>query len=336
MSEKKTYDKSKLIRYYSDSADDSFEHVSNKSPERAWIFALTKEFWNNAFRGKDEGKKIIYVNAGAPVELVYAFGAVPLLLDMVATRTATEPDLAAKYVDAAERLVPNSMCGITKVPYAASILGEMEIPPDAMMYSTVPCDSSRISTVAITKHFGVPAFNLDVPFQANDRGYRYMAEQYREAIPFLEGVTGNKFDPDRFRECAALSNRATELMWDIAKLRMHVPCPLPGLILYANQAIPCMAGTRVLVDYMETQCQMAQFLVASNMSAALGAEKYRIFWMQNMLWSNIKLLSWLEKEFGAVVVMEAFGYQKGPVFENPDDLGQIFYDLARKTLALPM
>jgi benzoyl-CoA reductase/2-hydroxyglutaryl-CoA dehydratase subunit BcrC/BadD/HgdB len=72
------------------------------------------------------------------------------------------------------------------------------------------------------------------------------------------------------------------------------------------------------------------------MSAALGTEKYRIFWMQNMLWSNIKLLSWLEKEYGAVVVMEAFGYQKGPVFENPDDLDRIFYDLARKTLALPM
>ncbi|MDR0357394.1 MAG: 2-hydroxyacyl-CoA dehydratase family protein, partial [Clostridiales Family XIII bacterium] len=140
-----------LFRYYAESATAQYDHVMSTSPERGWIFLLTKAFWNAAYKAKEEGKKIILSAGCAPIELIYSFDAIPVYMDMIATRTSDDQELTAKYVDIAEKLVPNSMCGITKIPYGVVMAGDMTIKPDAMMYSSVPCDSSRISYVAISR-----------------------------------------------------------------------------------------------------------------------------------------------------------------------------------------
>lgn len=90
-----------------------------------------------------------------------------------------------------------------------------------------------------------------------------------------------------------------------------------------------------MLKCLEAQYQVGKYIVDKGLGAA-KEEKFRILWLQNMLWSNIGILGWLEKKYGAVVVMEAFGYQETPLFENFKNHDEVFMVLARKALALPM
>lgn len=283
-----------LIKNISDSADTAVKHVGEKYPQNLWMFDVQKAYWNAVNTAHDEGKKLIYMGACAPMELIYAFDGVPLILDIISTRCATESDLAAKYVDIAEKHVTSSMCGIDKVALGAVISGDIADKPDAFIYSTVPCDSSRVSYPYIDQYIGVPSYCMDIPYRKDEQGYRYIAEQNKEIVSFLEHVTGNKLDWDKLEEVMEISNKTNILMKKIADLRKNKPCPLPGSLLFLNQLIPAMAGSPDMLKCLEAQYKVGKYIVDKGLGST-KEEKFRVLWMQNMLWSNIKVLAWLEK-----------------------------------------
>jgi len=324
-----------LIKNISESADAAVNYMTEKYPQNLWMFDVQKAYWNAVHTAHDQGKKLIYMGACAPMELIYAFDAVPFLLDMIPTRVSTTPEVAAKYIDIAEKHVPASMCGIDKVDLGAIISGDIPERPDAFIYSTVPCDSSRVAYPAIDEYLGVPSYCMDIPFRKDEHGYQYIAEQDKEIVTFLEQVTKKKLDWDKLEEVMEISNKTNILMKKIADLRKITPCPLPGALLFLNQLIPAMAGSPEMLKCLEAQYQVGKYIVDKGLGAA-KEEKFRILWLQNMLWSNIGILGWLEKKYGAVVVMEAFGYQETPLFENFKNHDEVFMVLARKALALPM
>ncbi len=312
------------------------EHVAEKYPERSWAFDVQKVFWSEIYNAKEMGKPLIFMSGCAPVELMYAFDCVPILMDSISSWIATQPDLSAKYVDEAQKYVPDTMCGIDKVPISAMLLGDLPAEQfDAGMYTTVPCDSSRASYPAIADMVDGPSICFDIPFQKDDMGYNYMASQFQDAITFLEDLTGKKMDWDKFEEVAELSNNINIYMKKIADLRKNTPCPLPGSMLFLNQMIPVMVGNKAMLESLELQYETANYLVEMGIGA-VPEEKHRILWLQNMLWSDLGILNWLEREHNAIVVMEAFGYQEGHLFEDATDPDQVLYDLAVKSLAIPM
>jgi hypothetical protein len=324
-----------LVANISNQVDSIIKHAQQKYPDQMWMFDVQKASWDSVYHAHDEGKRLIYVGACAPVELIYAFDCVPFVLDMIPTRIASTPDIAAKYIDLAEKYIAPTMCGIDKVDIGAILSGDMPDHPDAFIYSTVPCDNSRTAYPFIANRLGCPSYCIDVPFSKDERGYRYMAEQYKEVITFLEDLTGAKLNWDKFQEIMDISNKTNELMNKIADLRKNIPCPLPGRLLVLNEMIPGMAGHPSMLSYLEAQYELGQS-IASRGEGALKEEKYRVSWLQNMLWSNVGILDWMERQFGAILVMDAFGYQRGHVFRDLNDLDVICVDFAKKGLALPM
>jgi benzoyl-CoA reductase/2-hydroxyglutaryl-CoA dehydratase subunit BcrC/BadD/HgdB len=324
-----------LLKHINEDANKAFNHIAEKYPQNLWMFDVQKIYWDEVYNAHANGRKLVYVNACAPIELIYAFGCVPFVLDMISTRVSTDIKLAGKYVDLAERHIAPSMCGIIKVDVGAIMSSDMPEKPDAFIYSTVPCDSSRVGMPALDKYLNVPTYTLDIPYRKDERGYRYIADQYKEVIVFLENLTGQKLDMNRLAEVLDISNKSAVLMEKIARLRRLKPCPLPGALLFLNQLIPCMAGNPAMLRCLEAQYKVGQFVVSKGMGAT-KKENFRVLWLQNMLWCNINILGWLEKQYGACVVMEAFGYQNRPLFEDLEDIDKICLTLAENALALPM
>ncbi|MDR1070106.1 MAG: 2-hydroxyacyl-CoA dehydratase family protein [Gracilibacteraceae bacterium] len=326
---------SNLIGTISHQVDSVIEHAKEKYADQMWMFDVQKASWDAVYHAHDEGKRLIYVGACAPVELIYAFDCVPFVLDMIPTRLASTPEVAARYIDLAEKYIAPTMCGIDKVDIGAILSGDMPDKPDAFIYSTVPCDNSRVAYPFICDHLGCPSYCIDVPFRKNEMGFEYMARQYKEIIEFLEKLTGQKLDWDKFQAIMTVSNQTNDLMNKIADMRKITPCPLPGRLLVLNEMIPGMVGHPAMLSYLEAQYAVGQDAIDKGLGA-VKEEKYRVSWLQNMLWSNVGILDWMERKFGAVLVMDAFGYQRGHVFRDIDDLDTICIDFAKKGLALPM
>jgi len=324
-----------LIKYLSDSVDSLLDYMKKKSPDRLWMFEVQKSQWGDIYNAHKDGKKLIYVSACVPPELIFAFDCVPCLLDAIPTRLASQPELSSKYIDFAEQFVPPTMCAIDKVDVGTVFSGDMVEKPDAFIYTTYPCDNSRAIYPAIEKKLGVPTFVIDAPFRKDDRGYRYLADQYKDMVVFLEELTGKKLDWDRFEEVMDISNQTNILMDKVSTLRKRVPCPLPSRLLILNELQLQMIGHPGLLKFFENQYKVGM----SNIENGIGAvpdEKYRVTWLQNMLWSNAGIMDWMEKKYGAVLIMDAFGYQKAPLFEDPKDRERVFMDCGRKALASPM
>jgi benzoyl-CoA reductase/2-hydroxyglutaryl-CoA dehydratase subunit BcrC/BadD/HgdB len=324
-----------LISETCDQVDSILAYMSKKAPDSLWMFEVQKAYWDHIRDAKKDGKKLIFFGGPAPLELIYSFDAVPFFLDMMPTRLASNTEEISPYIDEAEKYVPSTVCGLDKTELGIALRGDYGIMPDAFVYCTVPCDSSRVCHPAIDKIFNVPSYRVDIPFRRDDRGYKYLAKQYEGFISFMEEVTGKKMDWDKFAEVAEISNKTTKLMHKIADLRKIKPCPLPGRLLVLNEMMMGMNGHPEMLKYMEKQYEVGRYN-ADNGIGAVKDEKYRVAWLQNIVWANAGLLDWMEREYGAILVMDGFGHQKGVFFNDVHDKEDALYVTAQKSMTLPM
>lgn len=318
-----------------DQVDSILKYMSQKDPKSLWMFEIQKSYWEDVRDAHKNGKKLIFFSGPAPIELIYAFDAVPFFLDMAPTRLASNTEQVAIYIDEAEKYVPPTVCGLDKTELGMALKGHYGEQPDGFVYTTVPCDSARVCMPAVDRILGVPSFRLDVPFRRDDRGYNYLAHQYDDFIAWMEELTGKKMDWDKFAEIAEISDRSYEYLGKIADLRKLKPCPLPGRLCVLNEMIACMSGHPDMLKFMETQYKMGKMLADKGIGAC-KEERYRVSWLQNIVWANAGLLDWMEKTYGAVMVMDGFGYQKGILFDGDYSPEHAKYIIAKKALHVPM
>ena len=321
--------------------DSIYQHMLSKNnPDIMWMFDIQKAQWEEVRDAHKNGQKLVFFGGPVPVEIIRAFDCVPFFLDTVSTRIASMEELCGRYIDETEKYAPTSMCGIDKAQLGCAILGEYGVKPDAFVHATVPCDSARIAYPIMERIFNCPTFTLDCPFHHDDRGYRYLAGQMDAFVAFMEKLTGLKWDADRYNRFKAImeeSNKAYSALVKLTELRKRKPCPLPGRTLVLNELVACMSGSPACTAMLETQLQMGEMLADMGMSASkCPEEKYRVCLMQNMLWSNTGIMDWMEKTYGAITVMDGFGYQNGILFDDMDDWERIKYVAAMKMLNTPM
>ena len=329
-----------LIDMTCQQVDNIYQHMLAKgNPDVMWMFDIQKAQWEEVRDANKEGKKLVFFGGPVPVEIIRAFDCVPFFLDTVSTRIASQEELCSRYIDETEKYAPTSMCGIDKAQLGCAIMNEYGVSPDAFVHATVPCDSARIAYPIMERLFNCPCFSLDCPFRHDEKGYAYLANQIEAFVKFMEELTGLKW-ADRyeiFKEIMEESNKAYAALIKIADLRKKKPCPLPGRTLVLNELVACMSGSKACTVMLETQLQMAEMLADMGMSASrCPEEKYRVCMMQNMLWSNTGIMDWMEKAYGAITVMDGFGYQDGIMFEDFDNWERIKHISAMKMLNTPM
>lgn len=328
-----------IVDFCCEKVNGQIERMKEKNPDMLWTLEIQKAMWELFRDGKKNGKKVIWFGGPVPVDLIVAFDCVPVYLDTVPIRLSPNPVLAARFIDAAEKYVPNSMCGLDKIELGMTLLNQFGPEPDAFVYSSVPCDSSRIAypnmDVILTRQ-GVPCFKIDTPFRRDERGIQYLVDQTKRFIEFMEELTGTKFNHDAYKEVCKKTNRTFEWQGKCADLRKRKPCPLPGRMLVLNGTSNAMSGFDAMGDLLEKEYEVGDMLYEFGMGPCPDGEKHRAALLQNMLWSSSGTMDWLEREYNTVAVMDAFGFQHGDLYQNIDDMEDCLRVMARKQQNNPM
>ncbi|MEG1107691.1 MAG: 2-hydroxyacyl-CoA dehydratase family protein [Oscillospiraceae bacterium] len=321
--------------------DSIYQHMLSKGmPEVMWTVDIQKFTWEEIRDAKAAGKKLVAFGGPVPVTIIRAFDCVPFFLDTIPTRIASMEDLCSRYIDETEKYAPTSMCAIDKAQLGCALKGEFGIDIDAFVHATVPCDSARIAYPIMERVFDCPCFTFDCPFRHDAKGYQYVADQMDAFVAFMEELTGLKWDADRYAKFVAINeeaNKAYALLKDLSDLRKKTPCVLPGRMLVLNEIIAPLAGTPEVTAMLATQLEMGNMLADMGMSATkCPEEKYRVCLMQNMMWSNTGIMDWMEKTYGAITVMDGFGYQDGLIMQDLNDWESVKRQTAESMLTVPM
>ncbi len=324
------------LDYIAGTAESKQAHAIEGNPDMVWIYDIQVAQWATIRDAQKNGKKVIAFGGPVPVDLMYAFDCQPYYLDQLPLSTAPNVDMTAKFVDLCEAHTNQSMCSIDKVEMGALLADQVGVKPDAFVYSTVPCDSSRIAYPVMEKIWNVPTFNVDLPFRRDKRGEDYLIQQTKEFITFMEELTGTKLDWEKFKESMKVANRTNELLEQCAELRKHTPCPLPGTLLVTNACMSGQAADPAMATFLEKEVETGQMMLDLGMGACMNGEKYRMLFLQNMLWTSLKSYGYLERECGAVCVMDVLGHFHGDFYEHLDDKEDCFRVMSHKMMNLPM
>jgi benzoyl-CoA reductase subunit B len=265
---------------------------------------LVSRFDEVAAAMADGNRKVALYEFGLMPQLFFAFDCAPFCLETYPyTFASFRKDIIQDFIAVAEEAgAPSDVCSTDRFIIGAALAGEM---PDNSFFvtSSSPCDGTRIGYPIIHKALEIPGLYLEAPYSHRREAARFYGAQIKaRLIPFLEEVTGKKFDIDRFREIVQESNRAYELMVDLNDTFSAKPCPLPN----ALRGIPYMAFIYAAGHPGATQINKLLYDEATHRlkESYKGPfeEKYRVFWVHVPPYFDTFLFNWMEEELGAPMI----------------------------------
>lgn len=149
------------------------------------------------------------VSIFVPGELLCAAGLTPYSVEALSAflaGTRCEQPFLAKTV---EEGFPETMCSFHRTFLGAS-LTNLVPKPKCMIYTNLACDGNMMTFPYLKRHYGIPAFYIEVPYERSKESVRYVADQLREAKSFLEGVTGNQISDEKLEETISVSRKTSE------------------------------------------------------------------------------------------------------------------------------
>ncbi len=292
-----------MIDVFRDEMPAPFEHLGHLYS--AAVAENVERYEGIAEAMNDSSRKVALFEFGLVPQPFLAFGCATLCLETYPLFfTRTNMETVYEFIEAAESAgVSSETCSTDRFIIGAAAKGEL---PDNSFFvtSSAPCDGTRIAYPILERMYPAPMLYLDAPFRYDLEAVRYYAEQLKEELlPFLEKVTGRRFDLDRFREVVEESNRAYENLVNLHDTYKVLPAPhngflrlIPFLIYISGAGLPGTTRTLGLLSEDATQ------RVREGRTQGPFEEKHRALWVHVAPTFDVELFEWMEEQFGAMVV----------------------------------
>jgi len=279
---------------------------------------LLKEWYASLSEANARGEPVAYVFVmGNAVEILRSFGFRLVFPEINSLQTAVRK-MAPEYLQLAEDygLSPD-VCSYVKADVGL-LLKDLEHPMGRLPRPNLAIASNMCNTFIKwaeiwERWLGVPAFVFDLPGQrsagwqvqigdaqhASDS--RWIAAQLQELIGICEGITGQRFDPDRLAEVEAYSNEMTRLWLEVMALNRVRPAPynamLDGLTYVGIMNV--FRGTAEGVDYMRRLHGHVQEQVAQG-AGRVANERFRLIFSGTPCYVSMRRLVELFERRGGV------------------------------------
>jgi len=315
-------------------ADIAQRHRSRQNGETSetLYYELMARYFKRIQDALKEGRPVVAYNGFVPPELFYALDIVPMQMESASNGTVAtlkiHDEVLALSQDVGRWL---DICSSRRIE--SVMLAQGWIPrPSAIVWGNNSCDPNAKAGYLIKYHYGVPGFFLDRSFRANKKDRQYYAGELGELVHFLEGLTDNTMDRDRLRQVIENAWKMAQLHREICDLQGAVPCPMSNRQGSQVVAIGSMfSGTEEGVNYL----QMVRGELQSSVKKKVGfayREKHRLIGLFHAPTYVLKIMDWMEREQGAVIVAEPFSSHWGEWEVVPNDL---LGSLAAKCFAIP-
>lgn len=326
-----------LVNYYRSALKQLAENPSDENEIHILTFQCLVDFLEETLRVAEErDKKIGWFGACITPELMLALDIHPYCTELLVGLLPTvAPEAFREYVKIGENAgLSPEMCSVDRGTVGLIMSGQLP-PPDFFVGTTLPCDNIIIGYQLYMSLVNVPHFHPDAPYTYEERDIDYFAGELKRTIAFLEEQTGKKMDYDRLREILEETNRAFELLLETNELRKAVPCPQTGrLLTYANFLWSVASGRPQGTALFRKIRDDAKRRVAQGIGV-VPEERFRVLWFMIPTYFDLTICDWMEKEFGAVMVMDMFSYFTiRPIDTSTPD--SMIRGLAMRALNTPM
>jgi benzoyl-CoA reductase/2-hydroxyglutaryl-CoA dehydratase subunit BcrC/BadD/HgdB len=269
----------------------------------AKIGPMVKASIGGTVQARKEGKTIAYAFICCCYdEIIRTMDIVPVWTENYAGVCGAKRD-AQRFLERAEAegfsrsLCTYALCGLGFDAWREE-LGEMppeppwggQARPDMMLGSgQILCDPRNKWYQAAQQYMpDVPVYDVGLPWPPYEDDYdyrevqdyyiKYIVEQLRGLVEFLEKQTGRKMDWDELSERVDLADRTWTLIWETYELRRAVPTPM-GTGDAMNTMVPMvfMMGTQEAYDFYSDLNKELQQKIA-NKEGVIADEKYRLLW----------------------------------------------------------
>lgn len=283
-------------------------------PLKAWneCKTLTAQYYTKMATAKKDGKKLAWVGAGIPSDLLRAFDVVPIFGEPFGAM-CTWSNLS----DQLQEEVENRGYGRSFCAYCRSFLGAYfknkspfgTLPEaDFLAGSKGACNDHLALYVEFHHLTGKPLFILDEPIapgEVKEYHLEYVERNFEKFIDFMEWVTGKKINEEEFCKTIILA-RKNRVLWDkVLSFCKNKPAPLnfKSQLTLMMPAI-VLKGTQAAIDFYEHLIEELEERTSKGISAKED-EKYRLMWDNIPMWFHMPLFNDLENR-GVVIVISPY------------------------------
>ncbi len=304
----------------------------NRPRSEGMYYELIHAHYSQILRAKEEGKWVVCYNNLVPSEIFHAMGIIGMFIEgttaimTVALKNQDEVFSVAKNLGYAAEI-----CSLTRAVLAVYVSGWVPR-PDMVVWSNEPCDNNVKTGHPIMEAYGIPGFYIDCSFCFGERDVEYLAGQLKEAVKFMEGITGERMDNDRLIETLRLQQEMLSLEQQIYGMCRAVPCPLGNRTYQQMISIRRnLAGSREGVDYLSQVLSEVEELVAQG-KGAFPEERFRVMTLfppPNYTWKTLDRMGY---EYGVSIVADPLNFR----WEDIDwDFSDPYTTLARRVRMHP-
>ncbi len=259
------------------------------------------------------GKKVAWITSGGPVEPLYAMGVLPFYPENYGAMCGASR-MSVSLCEAAEyKGYSHDLCSYALTDIGSSFTGKGPIgklpKPDFLVCGNNICGTVIKWYEIQARHFNVPVFFFDTPYihdEMQRHTLRYVQDQMKEYISFLEKQLNRPFSEKRFRQACLNSFEAIALWKEILTMPSHHPAPLAAFDAFIHMApIVTLRGTRWAVRYYKKLRREMEERVKNGVGA-FAREEIRLIWDNIPIWYDIRNLSKILSSQGAVLVADTY------------------------------
>jgi benzoyl-CoA reductase subunit B len=305
---------------------------------------LINQWLANLNTAQERGRPVAYIFVmGNAIEILRAFDfelVFPEINSLQSGVRKAAPELLAKAEDFG---FSPDVCSYVKADVGL-MLSDMQHASGTRMPSPSIAIASSMCNVYIKwaeiweRHFGIPAFVLDIPgkrFAAwqplpgtpqYEADRRWVEAQLRDLIARCEQITGQPFNADRLAEVLTLTNEMVRLWVEVLAFNQRRPAPYNSMLdgLTYIGVLNAWRGTHEGVAFM----RLLRDEVAAKVTRGEGRvanERFRLIFSGTPCYVNMRrLVELFESHGGVFAASDYLTYAAGGL-----DSSRLFYDPAR-------
>lgn len=295
-----------------------------------------KSVVNDFIIKEKEGLPVIGHHFAFPTEFLYAFDCVPVCIEATSyLLAALLPDGSEPYYDLITHWGhPFHTCSSQKGVMGMTLDDLFRF--DAIITPTAPCDNTYASYPFFRYHKKIPVITPDLPFLKKEKSYPYFGEQIKLGLEELGKKIGQEPDYDKLRRALEIENKIYSIQLEIFELKKALPCPVENMFnAMAAAAAIYLSGRPEKISFYEEMLVIAKKRYNSREHHA-GEEKIRSIWPYMIIFFDLALCEWLDRELGMSILFDIFNYNFAEPIDTTSDLETMLTGMAIKTMEAPM
>ncbi len=290
-------------------------------------------------KARDDGRMIVAGGAESAIALAAGFDMEFLAGEPYAAKCvlagASDSSNYTKYFEAAEAAkFPRDLCSYMRLNIGSLLCNSFifggAYPKPAFNLQTHICDTQGKWYQIISELEGVPYNALDVmPFEweaeqeseaSRDLKRKYLQEQMLDIIDWMERITGQRYDDDRFIAAVNWECEATNLWAQCCMVNRSIPAVMDEKMMQSLYIVAVLMRQRKeAVDFYRELLDELQDRAARGI-AAFAEERLRVLYDGQPPWHSLEIYYYLE-EYGAVAIGSSlsFGLSGGWAYDQAQE-----------------